>query len=369
MIKVVQILGSLDRGGIETWLKDVVLNYDKNNFQIDFILLKEKEGAYDNIVAKEGSTLHKIPLNLGILKFSYLLYKKLKSEKYDVVHAHPHYFCGYVCLIAKLAGVPLRIAHSHSDKSIIEKKLTARRNLYIKLQVLLINLFCNKKIACSQSAGVSLFGNKQFTTLYCGVDFSKFTQQNSNPQYKEQLFKEFNIPANAICIGHVGSFREPKNHTFLIDILHEINKISSDYYLIMAGEGPLKERIENKCKTLNIENVIFLGERSDVNLLMKDVFDIFVFPSLYEGLGIVLLEAQASGLKSIASDTVPKEVSIIKDQIIFLSIKESPDIWAKKVLELEKRRGENSNIEEILTQSPFNINNSIRHLENVYSKQ
>lgn len=367
MIKVVQILGSLDRGGIETWLKDVILNYDKNNFQIDFILLKDKEGAYDNIVEKEGSTLHKIPLNLGIFKFSYLLYKKLKSEKYDVVHAHPHYFCGYICLIAKLAGVPLRIAHSHNDTFSLDKNASLIRKTYNIIQRFFLNIFCNKKIGCSVPAGKALFDTAPFDIVYCGIDFSRFYKKDKDREYRENFLKKYNIPENAICIGHVGRFSGQKNHSFLIDIFNEIKRKSSNYYLLLVGEGSLEETIKEKCSNLELKNVIFLGVRDDVDLLMNNIFDIFIFPSLYEGLGIVLLEAQAAGLKCIVSDTVPKEVSIFEDQITFLSIKKSPDIWAKKVLELEKGRGETNNIQEILAQSPFNIHMSIKHLENTYS--
>jgi len=367
MIKVVQVLGRLDRGGIETWLKDVIVNYDKNKFHIDFILMKEGNGAYDDIVKQYGSMLHIIPLSLGLFRFGLCLYKKLRSEKYDVVHAHPHFFCGFVCMIAFFARVQCRISHSHSDTLNTQRKSSILKKIYYELQRVLISLFSTRKIACSDDAGYALFRNKRYEIIYCGVDFGKF-REKKNLIVRENILSQYQISPDAIVIGHVGRYSYPKNHTFLIDIFSEIVKQVPNSYLFLIGEGELKKNIELKVEKLHLDNVVFLGGRDDVNLFMKHIFDIFLFPSLYEGLGLVLLEAQAAGLRCLISDTIPREVNLINESVCEYPLDKNSKEWANELIKLlnSRKNISDENISSILEKSPFSINYSINSLQNLY---
>ena len=369
MIKVAHVVGRLDRGGVETWLKDVILHSNKEKFRMDFILTKSGEGAYDNIVLKEGSKLNNIPLSQGILNFSWNLYKLFRKEKYNVVHTHLHFFSGYICLIAFMAGIRCRISHSHNDTFNIQKNSSFQRKVYYRIQRLLINLFSNKKIACSKDAGYALFRNNTYKIIYCGIDFVKFIGKK-NIIEKKKILSQYNIPSDAIVIGHVGRFNYQKNHSFLIDIFYEITRIIPDSYLFLIGEGNLKQEIELKVSKLNLNNVLFLRGRDDVDFFMRDVFDIFLFPSLFEGLGIVLLEAQAAGLKCLISNTIPQEVIFVNENIKSLSLSDSPQKWAKTLLEMLEDGNELKYdwFAEKLNNSLFNIKSSVASLENLYNQ-
>lgn len=177
------------------------------------------------------------------------------------------------------------------------------------------------------------------------------------------------IPSEAVCIGHVGRFNEQKNHTFLIDIFKEINQLNPNTFLLLIGSGPLEQSIKDKVRNENISNILFLGGRDDINILMSNIFDIFLFPSLYEGLGIVLLEAQASNLQCLISDTIPQEVTIIKENIKYLSLRESPEKWAETLLNILNNRSELDllSLKQRIGNSHFSIESSVESLEDIYS--
>jgi glycosyltransferase involved in cell wall biosynthesis len=325
-------------------------------------------GAYDDTVRKEGSKLNTVSLKDGLWKFSWKLYRLFKHERYDVVHAHPHFFCGYICFIAFLAGIPCRISHSHNDTSRLNDNVPLKRKCYLAIQQIFINLFSNRKIACSEEAGLSLFKKKPFEILHYGVNFDRFLTKGDK-NIREQLFGLFNLPSDAVCIGHVGRFAEQKNHTFLIDIFSEVTKNIPSAYLFLVGEGLLQDEIRAKAERLNLRNVIFVGGRDDVDVLMKNLFDIFIFPSLYEGLGIVLLEAQIAGVKCIISDVIPQEVILVSENVVRLSLHDSPRTWGDAVWKMLNNRS-NLNYKDIINmanRSPFSIHYSVRKLEETYA--
>lgn len=150
-------------------MKDVSKFYNKDKFQIDFILTGSQKGVYAPIVEAEGCNIIMVPLSKGYLNFSKTLFKILKYGKYDVIHAHPHFFCGWICLISSLAGVSKRIAHSHNDTSDIDQKASSIRKIYNKIQRFLIQSYATQKVACSQAAGEALFGKKSKLILYIVV--------------------------------------------------------------------------------------------------------------------------------------------------------------------------------------------------------
>jgi glycosyltransferase involved in cell wall biosynthesis len=199
--------------------------------------------------------------------------------------------------------------------------------------------------------------------LHYGIDLSTF----SSPIDPVQIRQALNIPPKAFVIGHVGRFVEQKNHDFLIDVFAEVCRLDSRAILLLVGEGPLRPNIEAKIQQLGlVDKVIFAGVRSDIPLLMRGAMDVFVFPSLYEGLGLVLVEAQAAALPAVAADQVPNDAIVTRDLVRLLSL-ESPSEWARIVVSWANRpRDEQVRLREVAN-SRFNVEASARQLCELYA--
>lgn len=203
--------------------------------------------------------------------------------------------------------------------------------------------------------------------MYCGIDIEPFRKKVDRPKIRREL----GIPLDAFVVGHVGRFVEQKNHSFLLEIAAHVIKNSKDAYFLLIGDGPLCPVMEKKAKDLNIkEKVIFTGVRQDVPDLMLGAFDLILFPSLHEGLGIVLIEAQAAGLHCILSDVIPKEVDICKDLITRLNLTLPITLWADNILRMKYQiyRTKRNKYLDILERSPFNIVNITNRLLEIYNK-
>ena len=221
---------------------------------------------------------------------------------------------------------------------------------------------------CSELAGRWLFGNKTYDQgkvylLNNAIDVDKFKYDE---KIRKEKRKELNIKDNQLVIGHIGRFVQQKNHEFLIDIFNEIYKQDKNAILLLIGEGPLKEEIQNKVNELGLDkNVKFLGQRSDANELYQ-AMDLFLFPSLYEGLGMVLIEAQCAGLPCIASIEVP-QIAKISDKFVFENLKENPKKWADICLKFLKEKSIRKNSEKSLNIQNYNIKNEAKKLKNKYN--
>ncbi len=367
---MLHILGGLDRGGAETWLMHVLRHIDRNRFHFDFMVHTEKKCAYDEEAMSLGARI--IP-NLGTKNpFRYAL-NFIKNYRrygpYDVVHSHVHHYSGFVLFLAKTCRVPNRISHSHNDTRFADNAQGALRQFYLIAMKRLIKTFSSDGVAASAKAAESLYGmnwrgDMRWRVIHYGVDFTPFEQAHD----KRETRKELGLPENAFLIGHVGRFHPQKNHAFLISIAEEIFKRERGFYLLLVGDGPLRKQIEADVEKLGVKDrVIFAGVRDDVARLMKTV-DVFVFPSIYEGLGIVLLEAQAAGLQCVVSDIIPEEADVIKEHIVRLSLNEPPEVWARTILAMRESEAAYSQREcvEMMKNSRFNIENCVRQIEELY---
>ena len=265
---------------------------------------------------------------------------------------------------AKCAGVPTRIAHSHSTTNKKEKK----KNLLKQVLRPFSKLFATDYMCCSELAGRWLFGNKEYDKgnvylLNNAIDLDKFKYDE---KVRKEKRKELNISDDTLVIGHVGRFVEQKNHRFLIDIFNEVHKQKEDSILLLAGQGPLMEEMQEKVKALGIENSVkFLGQRNDINELYQ-AFDVFLLPSLYEGLPVVGVEAQATGLLCVLSDDMTKETKILQSTQ-FLSLNHKASEWAKIIL-YKCRLDCCKDIFKEMSESGFNINVEANNLEKKYIK-
>jgi glycosyltransferase involved in cell wall biosynthesis len=370
-IRILHVVGGMNRGGVETWLMHVLRHIDRDRFQMDFLVHTEKPCPYDDEARVLGSKI--IPCLSPSKPWLYgRNFKRILREygPYDIVHSHVHHFSGYVLYLAKYAGVPVRIAHSHNDTSAIEAKAGLHRQLYLSLSKWSISWCSTVGLGCSCNAVADLFGaawktDTRWQVLDYGVDLKPFYDRVDSISVRA----EFGIPADAFVIGHIGRFETQKNHLFLLEIAAEVAKQELKMHLLLIGEGSLRSDIEQKVVQMGLsDRVTFVGNRSDVPRLMLKAVDVFLFPSLHEGLGLVLIEAQAAGLPCIFSDVVPEEADLVRPLLQRISLSKSASIWAEAVRSAKSGASAISQIDAlaVVENTPFNIAASVKKLTEVY---
>jgi len=369
--RILHVVGGMNRGGVETWLMHVLRHIDRSHFQMDFLVHTTKPCDFDDEIRALGSQV--IPCLHPSRPFVYArnLRRLLREHgPYDVVHSHVHHYSGWTLRIAHQAGVPVRVAHSHSDTFSVQAAAGLVRRGYLRLMRTLIHRHATHKVSASRAAAAALFGpdwtgDSRHRILYCGIDLTPFEGVVDRVEFRRSL----GISLDALVIGHVGRFDEPKNHQFLIEVAVEVCAWNPCAVFLLVGDGPLRPRVEKQVNRADLDGrVIFLGRRSDVPALMKGVMDVFVFPSLYEGLGLVLLEAQAAGLPCVVSDVVPEEADIVPQLITRLSLSTTAANWAESILAQRNSNAYPSSKKslEAVEQSAFNITASVQKLEAIY---
>ena len=361
-VRVAQIMGKWVGGGVES----VVMNYyryiDRTKIQFDFICDDDSTNIPYEEIEKLGGKVILIPPYQKVFKYHNKLKKILKEGHYKIVHSHINTLSVFSLFAAKCAGVPVRIAHSHSTTNKKEKK----KNLLKQLLRPFSELFATDYMCCSELAGRWLFGDKEYDKgnvylLNNAIDLDKFKY---NETLRKKKRKELGIKDDTLVIGHIGRFVAQKNHDYLIDIFNEIHKKNNNSVLLLAGQGPLMEDIKNKVKELNLEDSVkFLGQRNDANELYQ-AFDVFLLPSLYEGLPVVGVEAQAAGLLCYLSDDMTKETKVL-DITKFMSLNNTPEEWANNILDDVKKYKRIDTSKE-MTAKNFNIKEEAKKLEEYY---
>jgi glycosyltransferase involved in cell wall biosynthesis len=333
--KILHIVGRMNRGGVETWLMGVFRNIDRSRYQMDVAVHSLQPGSYDQELKSMGAMIWHLPPPSRPWSYVRCLRKLLREHgPYDVVHSHIHHYSGLVLLTARLAGVPVRIAHSHNDIRPAEVRASLPRRFYFALTEWWIKRNATRGFACSTKAAESLFGSDwkkdpRWKVLHYGVDLPAAEGRID----REKLLREFNIPRGAYVVGHVGRFDKQKNHTFLVEIAAELVRSDPNVFVLLVGDGSLRADIEAKVRTSGlVGNVRFALVRSDVFQIMNGVMDVLLFPSLHEGLGLVLVEAQAAGLPCICSDVVPEEAFVLPELVTTLSLDLPASTWAEAVL-------------------------------------
>ncbi len=375
-IKILHITGGMHRGGIETWLMHILRNIDRDLFQMDFMVHTLESCEYDDEIRSLGCRIFACPYpphpNRHIWTYP-AFFKQILEDygPYDIVHSHSGVVNGNTLRIAKQAGVPVRIAHSHDDHSHLRVRQPRKRRFYWALLKWWIDRYATAGLACSHRAAADMFGSRltsdrRWQLLYYGLDLTPF-QEPVNPS---EVRAELGIPAGALVIGHIGRFELQKNHRFLIEITAQIAKQEPNMCLLLLGNGSLRSKIGEQVAQLGLtDQVFFAGVRSDVPRLMLGAMDMFLFPSLHEGLGLVLIEAQAAGLPCVFSDVVPEEADVVEPLINRLSLSQSASEWAQVVLAQKKA---NSQIDQsealsVLQESPFSIEKCTKNLTDIYS--
>lgn len=360
-IIVAHIIGKWVGGGVEAVVMNYYRHIDKKKIQFDFICDDDSTNIPYKEIEDLGGRVILIPPYQKIFKYHKELKKILKEEGYKIVHSHINTLSVFSLFVAKCTGVPIRIAHSHSTTNKKEKK----KNLMKQILKHFSKMFATNYFACTEHAARWLFGDKEYENgnvylLNNAIDIEKF---KFNENVRKQVRNELNIGDNILLIGHVGRFVDQKNHTFLIDVFSQVHKQNKNSVLLLVGQGPLQDEIKSKVNELGLENnVMFLGQRDDINRLYQ-AMDLFVFPSIYEGLGMVLIEAQCSGMACVASTEVPR-VAKVNSNVYFLDLSSDIKMWTEKV-NLAKEHKRITNIEKMKL-SNYDIVSEAKKLERKY---
>jgi glycosyltransferase involved in cell wall biosynthesis len=365
-LRILHALGSLDPGGVETWLLGVLKHIDRGEFQFDFCTFGPRAGLRAREAEMLGAKVLRCPIGSNVWSFSRRFRRILREGHYDIVHSHVHLFSGAILRWAYAEGVPVRIAHSHNSRD--DKAARRLRRAYRTLMTACIDRYATHGLAASGLAAVELFGENwqernELSVLYYGIDLGVFDR----PIIREQVRNEIGIPADATVVGHVGRFVPQKNHEFLLDIASEIVTLGPDVRFLLVGDGPLRPKIEAKAKAMGLETkILFAGTRTDVPGLMRGCMDLFVFPSLYEGFGLAVLEAQAAGLRCLVSDAVPDEVGVLPESVEFLPASGGAALWARRAIALLGARKNSTSVMDSVSRGKFSIQRSRLELARVY---
>lgn len=361
-VRIAHIMGKWIGGGVEAVVMNYYKNIDHHKIQFDFICDEDSTDIpYKEIEALGGKVILVTPYQ-HVLKYQKEMIKILKEGNYKIVHSHINTLSVFPLRAAKRAGVPVRIAHSHSTTN----KKELKKNIIKNILKPFAKLYATDYFACTEHAGRWLFGNKEFDNgnvylLNNAIELEKFRY---NEEIRKSKREELNINDDTLVIGHIGRFVAQKNHTFLVDIFNEVLKQKENAVLLLIGQGPLQEDIGRKVKDLGISNKVrFLGQREDVNELYQ-AMDVFVFPSLYEGLGMVLIEAQCSGLCCIASTEVPN-MAKVTDNLEFIQLSETSQKWAENTVVLLNKNNRKDYSKEV-SNAGYNIVKEAKKIENKY---
>ena len=326
-IRVAHIVGKMVGGGVEAFIMNYYRHINRDKIQFDFIIDSDSTLVPREEIESLGGRIIEIPPYQKLFKYTKELRKVFRENKYKIVHSHLNTLSVFPLYCAWREKVPIRIAHSHSTSNKKEWKKNIIKNLLRPFS----NVFATNYFACTEHAGRWMFGNKEYDNgnvyiLNNAIDINDFLYDENERKIKR---KELGIE-NKFVIGHIGRFVEQKNHRFLIELFNDFHKKRADSILMLIGQGPLLTEIKEKVKKLNIDDsVLFLGQREDTNKLYQ-AMDLFLFPSLYEGLGIVMIEAQSSGLPCIASTEVPK-VAKVNENVEFICLKDPVSKWKESI--------------------------------------
>lgn len=362
-IRILYIVPSLRLcNGIASYAMNYFRNIDPKRFQIDFITGIDERSIYYDEIENAGSKIYYIPKmsakNINKTRKKIKNFFKENSKNYDIIHCHVLNMGAFYLYYAKKYGIKVRILHSHEIKTSDLKLHELRNKILLPVAIKNANYFC----ACSYKAGNKILVNKEFKIINNAINGERFKY---NDLYRKEIRKKYNISDNTIVIGNVGRLCKQKNQRFLMDIYSEIKLQNDNTKLMIVGNGPLENKLKEYAKIKKIdENVIFVETTYEIEK-MYQAFDVFVLPSISEGLGIVLIEAQVSGLPCVVSDTIPKEAQI-SSQYKKISLQDSISKWGKVILNSVKKERETNLIG--LETNNFNVKEEANKLGEYYLK-
>lgn len=373
-IRILNVVGRMDRGGIETLIMNVYRNIDRSKVQFDFLAHYGKENADYNAEIRElGGRIYEMPVIKTAEKTYYwrlgTYIKALKHffrdhPEYHVLHGHMTNTASIYMPIAKKYGnVTTCIAHSHLAKT--QKSNSPITSIGTDILRVPLRYCATDYFACSESAALWLFRQSDIATgkvkiVQNGIDSAQF---DFNPVTRDHIRDKYDLGEKTV-IGHVGRFYHAKNHAFIIEVFREYHKNNPNSLLMLIGDGELKHEMEEKVRAYQLsDSVMFLGLRPDVAELEQGM-DLFIMPSLYEGLPVAGIEAQAAGLPVLASDSITKEMDVT-GHCSFLTLSEPAVAWAKEIDKLLTGFSRKSEADKICA-AGYDIQKTAKYLQDFY---
>lgn len=359
MIRILMVVHEMNRGGIENFIMNLYRTIDRDSIRFDFVVHINEKCAFDDDIESLGGKIYHCPDYRIINHFDYSRWWNnffKEHNEYKIIHSHLDSSANVHLRIAKRYGLTT-IAHSHSSSEGFGIRAMVKAILKVNF-----NQCCDYRLACSQKSGKWLFGKKEFEVINNGIESSKYIY---NIDVRNELMKEIGIPNNELVIGHVGRIDKNKNQSFVIDVIKELNNMNISTSFLSVGSGIGLESLKEKSKKLGLENkVMFLGLRNDVSKIVQ-CFSIFVMPSIYEGVPVSAIEAQASGLKCLMSDTISKETDVTGN-VEFMSLEKSPKEWAEKIVSMLPY--ERKNTQQKIIDAGYDIKSTAEWLTDFYIK-
>jgi glycosyltransferase involved in cell wall biosynthesis len=369
-IRVLHIVGGMGRGGVETWLLHILRHINRERFQMDFIVHTAEPCPYDDQVRALGGGI--LPCLRPDRPWRYAKnFRRILAAygPYDIVHSHVHHYSGYALRLAQHAGVPVRIAHSHNDASLQDISPSPLRWIYLTIAKHWIRCFATIGLAASGKAAEALFGRQWQRSSFCrllyyGIDLAPF-RAPADLSIRAAL----QLCPDAFVIVHVGRFDEQKNHGFLLEIFSSVADADPRSRLVLIGDGPLRPAIERRVSELGLaQRVVFTGLRADVPRVLLGAANVFVMPSLHEGLPLAGLEAQAAGLPCVFADSITAELDVVPQLVTRLRLSDSSSDWARVLLAKRDQAPPITQDEAlgVMQASPFDILRSAEELARLY---
>ncbi len=364
MIRILHSVSYMNRGGIETMLMNYYRHMDRNKVQFDFLCNSYNEGAYDEEIQDLGGRIFRTPGFNPAKFFEYRHFMEnlfAEHPEYKIVEAHNGALGVYALNAAKRANIPFRIYHAHGCGMIMDLKFPIK---YLCKHLLKYNM--NEHFVCSLKAGEYYMGKRimdshNYYFIPNAIDVNKFTY---NAVVRDRIRNMFSIQ-DKIVIGHVGRFSPPKNHKFLLQIFAEASKMNPKLFLVLLGDGELRKDVERQAKALNIQHKIkFIGDVSNVNEWYQ-AFDLFLLPSLWEGLPVVGVEAQCADLPCIFSSAVTQEIALTPN-VSFIDLSQSAKKWAECINSILQHSPQRKNLSGLITDKCYNIEIEAAKLQKIY---
>lgn len=360
---ILQIPAHLYIGGVEKVARDIGMYAFPNEYEVHYIVFDKDIGEYEQeLVARGCKVFHLQEPSVSYKQYLQDLKHIMTETKYDVVHAHTMFNIGWVMLVAKQMGVPVRIAHAHSA---LDNGHSLKKTAYERVMRKLILSNATDLVACGEKAGIRLFGEKAYfqkgNLILNGIDTDTF-------QYSEEkrklIRKQYGL-GNRFVVGHVGHLQTVKNQSFLLELMPELLRHKPDTVLLLLGEGEDRQMLEEKIRNLGLrDHVIMTGNVSNVSDHLS-AMDVFVFPSLFEGMPLSIIEVQANGLPCVISDRVPQDV-FLTDLIHPLSLRDDKEKWIEAICDL--RRDNPQIYADSLKASGFDTFGVMRKIYEIYNK-